>query len=297
MMLRLAAQIWGRGRNTLAPSVTAIGPNTYLTGRDFMKVLGVALAVHVLAFVVASLLPDNRVTHIPVRALSFKLGGAVPAAAPVARPATPPAPVMQASAPSQTQTWQAKPNEAKPVTPPPLKPVAKPVAPAEKPVAAQPQKQPKVYKVEEPPKPADQLPPMQPQTAKQYVREVGAAPAQQATAPAPPAATTGSVTVNEAVIQALRTKYEQEISGWIQRHKFYPVEAGGKEGRVVVRMRIDRQGNVRYYAIEQSSGLTALDAAALDMIRRANPVPAVPESYPAGNLVEFLIPISFKAPQ
>lgn len=65
----------------------------------------------------------------------------------------------------------------------------------------------------------------------------------------------------------------------------------------MVRMCIDRGGNVRYYAIEQSSGLSIFDDAALDMIRRANPVPAVPVNYPASNLVEFLIPISFKAPQ
>jgi hypothetical protein len=32
------------------------------------------------------------------------------------------------------------------------------------------------------------------------------------------------------------------------------------------------------------------------MIRRANPVPAIPADYPAGNLIEFLIPITFEAP-
>lgn len=278
MIPGLTQGIIGRGRVTLAPSATAIGPNTYLTGQDFLKVLAVAFLVHVMVFVVAALLPDRHVTQIPVRALSFKLGGAMPVLPPApVRAVTPPAPVMQASAPTTSQTWQAKANESKPVTPPPLKPIAKPIVKSV-PVSV---KQPKVYKVEE--RAAVE------QTPKQYVREVGAAPAQI------PAA--GTVNVSEAVSQAARAKYEQEISGWIQRHKFYPAEAGGKEGRVVVRMRIDRLGNVRYYAIEQSSGLTALDAAALDMIRRANPVPAVPDTYPAGNLVEFLIPISFKAPQ
>ena len=32
------------------------------------------------------------------------------------------------------------------------------------------------------------------------------------------------------------------------------------------------------------------------MIRRANPVPSVPENYPAGSLIEFLIPITFAHP-
>ena len=145
-------------------------------------------------------------------------------------------------------------------------------------------------------------------TPQQYVREVGA-PSQQAVAAAVANATRtsgaadgaigsqGNVTsVSEQTAQAVRARYEQEISGWIQQHKLYPASAGGREGRVVVRMRIDRAGNVRYYAIEQSSGLRVFDDAALDMIRRANPLPAVPVNYPASNLVEFLIPISFKAP-
>jgi len=28
-------------------------------------------------------------------------------------------------------------------------------------------------------------------------------------------------------------------------------------------------------------------------VRRANPVPAVPADYPAGNLIEFLFPVNF----
>ena len=97
--------------------------------------------------------------------------------------------------------------------------------------------------------------------------------------------------------QAARARYEMEISGWIQKHKLYPPDANGAEGRAVVRMRIDRSGNVRYYGIEEASGNAVLDAAAIDMIRRANPMPVVPSDYPAGSLVEFLIPISFKVPR
>ena len=67
-------------------------------------------------------------------------------------------------------------------------------------------------------------------------------------------------------------------------------------GRAIVRMRINRAGYVRYYALEESSGNAALDAAALAMIRRANPMPTPPSNYPAGNLIEFLIPINFEKP-
>lgn len=120
-------------------------------------------------------------------------------------------------------------------------------------------------------------------TPQQHVREVGAAPVDSK--------------LMGANVQEVSTRYQQDISAWVQRHKYYPPEAGGREGRAVVRLRIDRGGNVRYYAIEQSSGIPTLDEAALDMIRRANPVPAVPTLYPGGNLVEFLIPITFRAPK
>ena len=257
-------------------SITALGPNTYLTRNDFLKMLALALLVHALAFGASALWPSDKVTNIPVRAISFKLGGASRAVAPTPPPPTDvAAPVIQASA-----TWQATPNTPAPVTPPPLQPlVNSAVAPAPKPAL-----QPK------PAAKAGAAPAIAP-LPQQYVREVGSAPQPQ---PANPPATVGA---GDQSPQAVRTRYTQEISSWIMRHQLYPMEAGGREGRAVVRVRIDRAGNVRYYAIEESSGSRILDAAALDMIRRANPVPVVPANYPAGNLVEFLIPITFSAPQ
>lgn len=91
------------------------------------------------------------------------------------------------------------------------------------------------------------------------------------------------------------SRYEQLISMWIQKFKVYPEEARkkGMQGESVVRIRIDRQGNIRYYILDHSTGKPPLDRAAIDMIRRANPVPAVPDDYPAGDLFEFLVPVSF----
>jgi protein TonB len=132
---------------------------------------------------------------------------------------------------------------------------------------------------------------------QQFIREVGNAPAAPIGLPNGSVGGQGVVNSSADTIQQIRERYEQQISSWIQLHKYYPSAAGGRDGRVVVRMRIDRAGAVRYYAIEQSSGVAALDAAAIDMIRRANPVPAVPGDYPAGNLIEFLIPITFHAPR
>jgi protein TonB len=281
----LSHGILGRERHALAPSTLALGPNTYLSGRDFLWMLAVAFLVHALAFGVIALWPEQTVKNIPVRALSFKLGDGERVAAAPAMGATPaPAPVLEAISPPMMQateddSWRAEPELPAPVVPEPLKPIAKPK------LKPKPEKREPVAKPVPSPAIAD--------NPQQYVREVGAAPAN---AGIPQGAPSG-VSLNDQVAQAIRARYEQQISAWVQRHKIYPAEAGGREGRAIVRVRIDRLGNVRYYAIEQSAGLGSLDAAALDMIRRANPMPAVPADYPDGNLVEFLIPISFRAPQ
>lgn len=93
----------------------------------------------------------------------------------------------------------------------------------------------------------------------------------------------------------IMSRYTQLISLWIQKFKVYPEEARlqGLKGSTVVRIRIDRRGTINYYALERSTGIILLDQAAIDMIRRANPVPAVPSDYPAGESFEFLIPVNF----
>ncbi len=292
----LAQGLIGRARGALAPSTAALGPNSYLSERDFLKMLGIAFVLHALAFGVSALVPRETVTDIPVRALSFKLGGTDQVAAYNPTPSsTPAAPVMQAVS---KDSWKATPNLPSPAIPSPLKPVAK-IQPVAKYVPVKP----KTVRIDDAlAQQKQEAPPVVAPTPQQYVREVGA-PSPQVVA-----AVTGNAagaiggagndtSMSAQTAEAVRARYEQEISGWIQQHKLYPSSANGREGRVVVRMRIDRTGAVRYYAIEQTSGVQALDDAALDMVRRANPVPAVPANYPAANLVEFLIPISFKAPQ
>lgn len=90
-------------------------------------------------------------------------------------------------------------------------------------------------------------------------------------------------------------RYEQVLSQWLQRHKKYPPEARAQnlEGQAVIRLRIDRMGNVKFYRLQQRTGSDVLDRAALEMVRAANPVPTVPDEYPAGTLLEFLVPVHF----
>lgn len=290
----------GTMRQTIGNSTTGENRGAYLSQRDFLKMMGIAFAVHVVFFVGLALFPDETVTNIPVRALSFKLGDQDRIAAydPTPGPAsTPAAPVMKASA--SAPNARVAPTPPKPVKPAKIEPIVKP-----HPKPLPPQKP-----QEETVQPQLAPLPVQPavaSTPQQYVREVGQVNQQQQLAPLPqkaagnPDGAIGGVgnqnSQTEKTSKEIRDRYEQQISGWIERHKVYPAEAGGREGRVIVRMRIDRSGVVRYYALEQSCGVTAIDNAALDMIRRANPVPSAPINYPAGNLIEFLIPITFKAP-
>lgn len=106
----------------------------------------------------------------------------------------------------------------------------------------------------------------------------------------------GMNTQTDAQRQAVMTRYEQMISRWIQRYQAYPTEARkqGITGKSTIRIRIDRAGRVLFTSLERSSGNVELDKAALDMARKASPVPPVPDDYPRDSLLEFLIPIAFQ---
>lgn len=98
-------------------------------------------------------------------------------------------------------------------------------------------------------------------------------------------------------VAAIRARYEQKISAWLQQHRIYPSEAQEQKlaGNPLLRVRMDRSGNVKLFIVDRSSGHDVLDQAALQMVNRANPFPAPPENYPGGALLEFLIPVTFKA--
>ena len=265
-----------------------------------------AVFLHLLVLGLLNLMPDKEVTTIPVRSLSFKIGDAPKMqsfAAPVAvsTPAKKTAPAPKATN-AKTAGLRAAPKpQAKPLqeklieVPPPIDARQVPAENSSFFDFLKREKSP-----EKTPAPAT----VASETPRRYVRQYGAAPAEnlQEKARAAFGASDQVATVTDVSAGALtseqeiRARYEQTISAWIEQHRIYPASARGREGRAVVRVRIDRQGYVRYYALEESSGTDALDRAAVDMIRRANPVPAVPADYPAGNLIEFLIPMTFEAP-
>ena len=99
-----------------------------------------------------------------------------------------------------------------------------------------------------------------------------------------------------AAVRKVKSKYERLLSGWVDRHKVYPDSAYSNniQGEVVLRLRINRKGYVIIKSIEKSSGHKILDKAVLETVSRASPMPVVPEEYPGGKHLEFLIPIAFQ---
>jgi protein TonB len=90
--------------------------------------------------------------------------------------------------------------------------------------------------------------------------------------------------------------YEEQLTLWLQRFKVYPMEAQrkGTEGRGIIRIQADRLGNIRFFEMAETTGHEILDAATANMVRRADPLPPMPDDYPSPDFInEFIIPVSF----
>nr|AEQ20346.1 Gram-negative bacterial TonB protein [uncultured bacterium CSL1] len=250
----------------------------HLGGRHFMLALGIALLLHVSALVAYWLMPHEQIIDIPVRVLNLKLGSG-----------------DELEAISAGEVPDAMPANSGPVEHSLGELFSSPASPAESTTRrglnalerAITEKASKIARDAAAGKystPATRAA----QSAQQYVRERDKEPL-----PQEPGHALGTSKSSKA--DAL-TRYEQAISSWVQRFKVYPDEARAQKlmGEVVVRVRIDRRGTIRYSVLESTTGHAVLDRAALEMVRRANPMPPVPDDYPAAELVEFLIPVSFR---
>ncbi len=73
--------------------------------------------------------------------------------------------------------------------------------------------------------------------------------------------------------QRLTAKWGKQISAYFELHKRYPKTEKFKAARVKLSMVINRLGHVLSVAIAETSGDPLFDEAALDMVRRSDPVP------------------------
>lgn len=88
--------------------------------------------------------------------------------------------------------------------------------------------------------------------------------------------------------------YIAHIRSWLSQHKYYPVAArrNSAQGTVRLYLVVARDGRVLNVAIARSSGNPALNQAALDMVKRAEPLPAMPDELLRTRL-EIILPVRY----
>jgi protein TonB len=121
--------------------------------------------------------------------------------------------------------------------------------------------------------------------------EATAAPAMQA---APPAEhSVAPLQGIGASAQRVRMTWQKQLGAHLDRHKRYPADRAHKSAEIVVSFVLDRTGHVLSSAIVRGSGDASFDAAALEMLRRSDPVPAPPPLV-ADEGLSFTLPVIFR---
>ena len=90
------------------------------------------------------------------------------------------------------------------------------------------------------------------------------------------------------------SEYLGRLQTWLRQHKEYPRRARFRrqEGTTILHFVIDRDGRLRDYGIERSSGHELLDRAVIDMIERSRPLPPIPSHLGRGSLA-LTVPVQF----
>jgi protein TonB len=95
-----------------------------------------------------------------------------------------------------------------------------------------------------------------------------------------------------ASLQRARVTWQKELLAHLDRYKRYPGDRSQKAARIVLALKLDRDGHVLSAKVATSSGDDSFDRAALSMIEHANPVPAPPPLVADQGLI-FALPVIF----
>ncbi len=262
---------------------TGIQPAAHLADRNFGLSLGLHGAILLgLMFAAAHVPPAGR-------SLTYQL---------IMLPAEPqPMPARQTSSgpPQPDKAAEQQQPAAAAVTPLEV-PAEHPVAPSAEPSRPEAEPRPEPAAPARPHPPPPVLPgreagqraarshgPMPSHRAPAHVARPPAAPAAQAPAPAS-RAPTGSAP--PADLARLDPGWMDRVSRWLLDHRSYPEAARrhGRQGTVVVRFAVDRQGHVLTASLVQASGSALLDEAALALVRYAD-LPPFPSDMVSGQAV------------
>jgi protein TonB len=102
-------------------------------------------------------------------------------------------------------------------------------------------------------------------------------------------------TTSPEKIKSAKSDYSNLLANAISKYKQYPklAQMRGWQGIVIVELEMSPSGAVLSMTIKKSSGYEILDAEAMQMIQRAIPLPAPPESLKSKNFT-VLVPVSFQ---
>lgn len=86
-----------------------------------------------------------------------------------------------------------------------------------------------------------------------------------------------------------------DVIAHINRHKRFPARARdqSRSGIVSISFSMDRGGRVLHAEVAKSSGFDVFDSAAIEMLKRASPLP-VPPDVMEGESFDFIVPINFR---
>ncbi len=89
--------------------------------------------------------------------------------------------------------------------------------------------------------------------------------------------------------------WQSRLLAQLARYRRYPIEARRlhQQGTASVRIIIGGRGNVISARIEHSAGVPSLDAEALALIDRAQPLPPPPDAT-AQTTIELVVPLRFQ---
>jgi protein TonB len=93
--------------------------------------------------------------------------------------------------------------------------------------------------------------------------------------------------------QRARVTWEKELVAHLDKHKRYPTDRSQKSAEIQLSLALDRMGHVVSVSILKGSGDAAFDQAALDMVRRSDPVPQPPPLV-ADEGLNFTLPVIFR---
>ena len=288
-----------------------------MSHRHWGSAFGAALGIHlVCAYAYLSWAPQRSQPHGAIDlgegGVEIGLGRMGSYADLTERPVEPSAP-DQAEANAAPQETEPEPQNVEVKPPPPaqslpeMKPVAvptpeQPITPVEKQAVVH--EHPPVEPSEALPRPPEPEQPVQTESSPHY----DAPPKRLAKADVPTRAEPSPDPRSSAAVRATGKRQRRVLGGrvgnpkdyfslliaWLNQHKDYPsaVKKKKQQGTVVLAFSINRSGTVLASRVQKSSGYPLLDQAALDMLARANPLPAMPDSMPRQRL-RLAVPIEY----